>query len=278
MRSSSAPRIMTPPSEAAPFMPFFRTVKMEREMSQAPEPRPVSELGAGLVACGERLATLGVSAALTGGSSFAQALKSFEAPGGLIGTGVHVGGGHVLTARHVADSWRPPSMWRRGRASSRRERFDAFAPGWSVCFVPAPGSFAGGPHAPLKEEHSGRFNDWILLHGLELSRAPSLLLKRGSAHVSGEPVWLVGDHTGSSFRVTCATFDRVEGVNAWLSGCEVDTGFAGSPVIDSAGRVIGIAVRMMPNGRCLLVRSDTILHRLARARRFDQALPRLGAE
>src|SRR4051812_23023367 len=114
-----------------------------RPTPPTPDVRCMSELAPGLVACDPEVETAGISAALTGRSAFLGALCRLEAPGGLMGTGVHLGAGYILTARHVADAWRPASAWQRWRGSSRRERFDAFRPGWAIVYTPARGSFAG---------------------------------------------------------------------------------------------------------------------------------------
>ncbi len=253
----------------ATFSPPEPDVLACRPTPAPPPPAPTwppSSLAPGLVAAGEALERVGVPGSLTGASRVPVALRRFEGRG-IVGTGTHLGSGYVVTARHVADLWRSPRAQQRTRGSTRRERFGAFCTGWEVRYVPPAGTHSPGLRAAVRPEHAGRCRDWILLHGPELLGAPSLPLRSSSSVGPGERVWLVGDYTGSAYRVASATFERVAGVNAWLSDCDVDTGFSGSPALDAWGRVIGLCVTMMAGGRCLLVGSDCLLKRLDRLRR-----------
>ncbi len=246
----------------------------EKAREAPSELRPVEELAAGIIPFGKRVEQVGVCQPLTT-PGFAQTLWDFGARSGVPGTGAHIGGGYLITARHVVETWRDPRLWTRKRGSSGHERFERYRVGWSIRYVPAPGRFTGGARAQLREGDGGRWNDWAMLHADELASLPALSLRRTSSVTPGEPVWAVGDFNGSSWRVVAGTFGGLEGVNAWANDCEAESGFSGSPLIDAKGRIVGVTSAMgVLGGRCYLVGTDIILDRLARARRFDPSLPR----
>jgi S1-C subfamily serine protease len=81
----------------------------------------------------------------------------------------------------------------------------------------------------------------------------------------GERVWIIGDKTGSSMRVSQGAFDSLDGNNAFIGNTVVEEGFSGSPVLDDYGRLVGIASAKLASGKLYIVRTETIAKQLQEA-------------
>lgn len=190
-------------------------------------------------------------------------VHDFGSGGGLNGTGVHLVGGLVLTAGHVAHQWLPQSVRYSDKAFVGDVRMDH---GMNVRFLPEQGSFYGTSRPRFGPNKQGSWNDYAVL-SIESKRTVAGIAEvRATGSLSaGEPVWVLGKKTGASFLISEGTFGRVDGNNAIVENIAVAGGFSGGPVLDRNGALVGIAVAQMPDGNCYLVTTETIAKALRRS-------------
>lgn len=222
---------------------------------------PVTTVAKGpLELYGPAVAAAGLPQFLQGPSpAVLRALFDFGGGNGLNGTGVHLGGGRLLTARHVAFQW----MGDRGVALTH-DRFVGAHPfqlrtGWTVRVMPEAGSVTPSRRVSARPEDFGTWNDWALVQASPNDFAEAVTTARSTRTLRpGEPVWVVGDGTGGRLRVTVGRVGEVRGSNIRLEQIAIEGGFSGSPAFDANGRLVGIAVVKRGDDQAELVAWDAI--------------------
>jgi hypothetical protein len=217
--------------------------------SRTPSPgTPTAQVSRGPLLKAYGVRTTNIPAVLTQPGGVTQALHDFGGGRGDTGTGVKVAG-LLLTARHVPTT----------RIAVR--------------VTPPPGSFTYGG---VSELYFGDWNDWKLLDDPSGTRDASTTLRATSSLKPGEPLWVLGDKTGASFRVSMGNLGEIKGANARLENIDLEPGFSGGPVVDAFGNVVGIAVAMFEGRVGWMVTTDAIAEVVNSERKAkDRSLPML---
>jgi hypothetical protein len=224
---------------------------------------PASELHPTLIPYGRKIGTTGIPPFLSRSApSIAGAIFPF---GTDAGTGIHLGKGLVLTARHVSDQWMRETTPKKELIG--KQSLDAYRPGWTLRVAPERGAYVPMSGLILIDPASfGRWNDWTLVQGPELAgSAAHANIRKTSTLAPGERIWIVGDHT-SAARVTTGVLGEIKGNNALLRDCPVEGGFSGSPAFDSEGNLVGIVYGKFGDD-AQMITTDAILATLGKAER-----------
>jgi hypothetical protein len=199
---------------------------------------PVDEmLDPGLVAWGDSAAQLDKPDWMTtnvNGPDTAPVIKALaNIDGEGDGSGIHIGGGFILTARHnvkqqgVEARFQYTGDLQLDTAEERRLRY-----------MPAPGEYVDN----VEYDAYGEVNDWALLQDSSLADDPTPSFRAASSLQPGERLWVVGNHRQGSRQVITGIFDSVsdEGNNGLILDMVGPGGDSGSPVLDGQGKVVGI--------------------------------------
>jgi hypothetical protein len=185
-----------------------------------------------------------------------QVVHDFGAGNSISGTGVHLGEGVVLTAGHVAAQWLQPDAHFGDQPFVGDSPYDH---GWRVRYLPAKSAYNGEKKPFFGQAALGKWRDFAVVFGEAKAEHKGIGGVRATGSLKpGERVWIVGDRTGSDWRVSRGKFSKLEGDNAVIGDVVLEGGFSGSPVFDDAARLVGIAVATLANGDGYIVRTETI--------------------
>lgn len=158
--------------------------------------------------------------------------------GFVIGTGVHIGGGLILTARHVVE----PGD---GEYTARFE-------------LP---EYGGLVEVPLRVDEVSYNHDVAVLRGDVPSRIPAAVIGKDRPSF-GDPVLVLGCPAGVRITPTIGFYvgpphEAIEGIaGAVMLSCQAYYGNSGGPVVDlGSGEVIGILVAALhgyPQGTIMI--------------------------
>lgn len=210
----------------------------------------------------------------------AGALIDFGHGDGDGGSGIHLGAGLILTARHVIEKV-GRSLPSRALPDARfagRLAYDAMMPGRAVRFLPEPGSYNRYARSFQLDLLAAR-GDWALMEWNDASTQPgaALRIRKASTLAPGERVWVLGDNTAGRTRAATGVFDGIDGVTGKLRDAALEGGFSGSPVLDGAGRLVGILYGTTDDGtrRGYFVTAEAIAAEISASRTSDPALAKL---
>lgn len=159
------------------------------------------------------------------------------------GSGIHLGNGYVLSARHVVRTFA------RIIQPEASEMFvgdgERFLDEWQLVGLPGRGSYGNdGQFLAPTGRQDGSFNDFALVHSPSQQGAKGVAGTRAtSTLVAGERLYAIGDKTNGKTRVSELRFrelDDSEYPGAALFDGAVELGFSGGPVVDTEGLLVGI--------------------------------------
>jgi len=190
---------------------------------------------------------------------------------GNAGSGVHLGGGFVLTAFHVVRHALRQGEHPEGAAFVGDGL--AFWNGrWQVKALPERGSYNLNHWNEIEPTAAsdGGFNDFALVHAGGSKNHGAVAGIRATGDVkANERLFIIGDSTAGVIRVATGAFasdqSKAFAGAAILEDCDLEAGFSGSPVVDRDGLLVGVMFAT-DDHISHMVRTESIMPLLAAAR------------
>lgn len=231
---------------------------------------PLAHLHPRLVPFGRDIDHVGISAAFTEGHFALQGLV--YRVGANDAAGLRIGGGHILSNRHVFEQMGGASKgpaWAGRLTLPKRPELVGRA---------VPQGLPGGQF--VMPFHIGRYEDWALLEGAAHSVVVKPVFRSAETLRQGETCWIVGGTDGEHDLITVGQLKYVKGVNGMLRDCDVRPGMSGAAVADASGQVVGIFSTQFswPGRRAMFVTIDAIAQGIDTLRALDASLPQIDVE
>lgn len=232
--------------------------------------RPLRELDPRLEAYDPASLAGGIPSFLARGAALDELFYSFAGQQPDSGSGAHLGGGLVVTARHVIDQFLArdvfadldaPEGWVGDQALPAGMQGWSNEAGWSVRGFPPKGKYDNSTRRVIMRDGDfGAFNDIALLRSEAHGQRRGLPGIRATGDLApGERLYIVGDLTAGRLRVTTGTLGEIAGNNAILENAKVEAGFSGSPVMDASGNLVGVlCVKLGRPDAAMMVTTETL--------------------
>ncbi|MBN2358343.1 MAG: trypsin-like peptidase domain-containing protein [Deltaproteobacteria bacterium] len=237
----------------------------------------VAGLHPDLLPSGDNVRSAGVPAAL---GPDAPVDDWFRALGRM--SSVHLGGGLVLTARHVLEVLRGQRLGDTAGdgAFAGRDPFSTGGRTLALRVLPEAGSYDVGAFTAVPKDSFGTYHDWALLQIEDWAGRSGLGRLRATRDVKrGETLWVVGDaHNDGSLEVAAGKYLGAYQANAFIAGMESLPGQSGGPVLDGEGNVVGIVYaggRLNGEAGAMIITTESIVEAVRDAREQDATLPLL---
>lgn len=170
-----------------------------------------------------------------------------------VGSGIHIGDGYILTARHVysiTDTSVEKDSFN-GRKKIRNGLFDGHD--LFLLQLPSPTEadlkVLNGQGSVWSDVHL--YNDWALMQDLSYKNQSSFTKVRSISTLKAqEPLWVMGRPYGNPpIQIAVGHFSKSLGRVSLMSDVDLMPGFSGGPVVDSKGNLVGIINTFNPNTR-----------------------------
>ena len=202
-----------------------------------------------------KMTKVGLPVFLNSGFKYLEAIPSLTTSGGGHGTGVHVGGGMILTNRHVYTEI--------ASLKANTDQFHGFskieqAPGFKELFLiklPKPSAedsaaLASSPGYMRNHRWNTieKYNDWAVLYDPQLKGLAAMQSFRNASTLKkDETLWVLGRPYGNQTgQIAAGTFEADLGNVSVIKDTDLMGGFSGSPVVDSAGQIVGLIFGFNP--------------------------------
>ena len=186
-------------------------------------------------------------------SQYFQAIQSLIAPNENMGSGVHIGGGIVLTNRHVYTEL--ASIQAKNTNFHGLEKLELLS-NKNIYLVELPTPSSEDSAALAKKPGSmimiwglvDKYNDWAVLYDSQLEGQASWgKLRRSTTLKENETLWILGRPQGDArIYIAAGTFEQNKGKVSIINDIDLKGGFSGSPVVDQNGQIVGLVSGFYP--------------------------------
>lgn len=184
-----------------------------------------------------------------------QSLVGFQ----VMGAGLHIGNGVVITAAHVVrdiTEWKNFKEYLEGKRSLKSFEFYKNSDSYFMAKVMAMPEFSEADKRFLNInrvslEEAFSLNDWAVIDMPVIAKRKQkplhLTFVNPTEKMIGEPVWVVGNsHLSFAPSVSAGELSQDESGNFYIANIQLEGGFSGGAILNKDGAILGIASNYFP--------------------------------